>query len=177
VRRRHPLAAAALLVLVLGGCGGAQRLEQSAARRQVALQRQAQERQRCRRHWQQLEPRLARFQEQRERLATLEAEAYLPGPGRPPALDPEEQRRLALYDQEIEQEHYQQALEAWREQEHRRRARWAERQAVRMEQARDALEAAASALRSLEPDLLDTAAPPGLNAALLTRLQRCDQGA
>ena len=162
---------------MLSGCAFMPHGEPAASRRRAAAQRLAAEQQRCRQHWQQLEPLLLRVQEQRHRLAAVEAEGYVPGAGRPQPLDPEEQRRLALYDQEIEQEQYNQALEAWREQERVRRASWEVQHGARLAQARADLEAAAAAVRAREPDLLDADAPTGVRASVRARLQRCDKGA
>jgi hypothetical protein len=139
--------------------------------------RQADAQQRCRQLWQQLQPPLARFQDQRRQLQATEWEVYSHGPGQPPPLDPEEQRRLAPYDQEIEEEQHRQALEAWQQQERDRRSAWRQAHALRLEQARSALDRAAASLRRLEPRLVDAAAPTGLNEAVLDALKRCQDGA
>lgn len=160
VRRRPLLATSALLILALSGCGAWQRKDDASAAREALAQRQALERQRCQLRWRQIQPQLAHWNEQRTRLAAVEAEGYRPGPGRPTALDPEEQRRLATYDQEIEQEQYQQALEAWREKERARHLAWSQEHATRLQRAKEDLQAAAD----------------GLQTSRLSELKRCAMG-
>ena len=173
VRSLQPLAAAVLLLVLLPGCGLIRSPATPDASRQAAVQRRVEAQRRCRLAWTQLQPLLQRLQEQHSRLAALEAEQYEAGPGRPQALDPEEQRRLAPYDQEIEQEQYDQALAAWQAEEWQRRSRWRERQQARLTQARRDRDAAEAAVRRSDPEVLDPAAADGLNRAVLGRLERC----
>lgn len=174
MRGPHALAAGVLAVLALSSCNLVDRSSEP-PRRQPALQQRRTERQlQCRQHWQQLQPLLTRFQAERRLLLATEQELYSSGPGQPRPLDPDEQRRLAPYDQELEADQHQQALEAWQQQERQRRTAWRAAHQLRLQQARSDVERAAAALHRLEPRLVDAAAPMGLNPTRLLALERCD---
>jgi hypothetical protein len=175
VRGRHPLAAGVLAVLALTSCGLLPPSTEQTRRQEALQQRQAEARERCQQRWQQLQQPLARYREQRRQLLAVEAESYIPGPGRPRPIDPEDHRRLAPYDQEIEEEQYRQDLEAWQQLERERRGVWREAHGLRLDRARSAFDQALSRLRRLEPRAVDGAAPLQLNETVLNGLQRCDQ--
>ena len=99
---RRPLAFLLLLVTLLAGCRGPDYREVQ-KKRAAAEQQRRQAQLLCQQTRQALPPLLAGFSRSRDRLASIESEAYVPSPA-PAPLDPEEQRRLAVYDQEIEQE-------------------------------------------------------------------------
>jgi hypothetical protein len=105
-------------------------------------------------------------------LASVRQTVYRPSPG-PKPLDPEEQRRLTIYDQQTEQDLYEQAVDAWRQQEAERRERWERAQAEKEAAAGEALKAAASALRQVHPELLLDGASPRLNPEEVERFRGC----
>jgi hypothetical protein len=150
------------------------RSSEQARRQHERVQSQTEAKHRCLERWQQLQPLLARFHEQRRLVQATEQEAYRSGAGEPRHLDPEEQRRLAPYDQEIEEEQYRQAVAAWQLQENQRRTAWIEAHRLRRDQRGRALDQAAASLRRLVPNLVDDAVPPDLNSEVLNGLQRCD---
>lgn len=176
MRGPHALAACALALLALTSCSLVQTSSEQSRRQQALQQQRAAAQQRCRQRNQQLQPLLARFRDQRRQLLAIEHEAYSPGAGQPRPLDPEEQRRLAPYDQEIEEDQHRQAMEAWQQQERERRWAWRQAQAVRLQQARGRFDQAAAALSGLAPRVVDASAPMGLNPTVLSALKRCDEG-
>jgi len=167
--------AAPLLLVVLLSAGLAscsripdRRQEQLRAAEQQRLKREAQ----CRSDRQRLLPLVEAVQRSQDRVAAIEAQAY--GPTAPPApLDPQEQRRLAIYDQEIEQEQYDQAYAAWQAQEADRRALWSSERRERLRQAREQRAAAVAALQAQAPALLRATTPPELNQPELQRRLSC----
>jgi hypothetical protein len=126
----------------------------------------------CTRNQQRLPDLLERFDAAQSRLASLRQTVYTPSPG-PKPLDPEEQRRLTIYDQQTEQDLYEQAVDAWRQQEAERRERWERAQAEKQAAAGEALKAAASALRQVHPELLLDGASPRLNPEEVERFRSC----
>jgi hypothetical protein len=170
---RRPLAIVVLVATLLASCSrrDERQLQQQRAAEQQRRQLQAQ----CQRDRRQLPPLLEAFTASRARVAAIEAEAY--AASAPPApLDPDEQRRLAIYDQEIEQEQYDQRRAAWEEQEQQRRASWQRERAARLEAARSQAAAAAAALRRAYPDMLTSSDPPQLLAAPRDRRLTCAAG-
>jgi len=170
-----PLLQAGLLGGLLAGaltaCRGPspdRALEQQRQQQQARLQQQL----RCERQRRALQPLVDSFQQHRATLLAIDAEVYGPSPG-PKPLDPEEQRRLAIYDQEIEQEQYEKALAAWKEREAQRYRAWRSEQAARRAAAHDALAAAAAKLRAIAPAVVSSSDPPGLRQAELQPLLRC----
>lgn len=166
-----PVLLVGCLVGLLGGCGGGQ------PDRTKEIQRQQQARQqerlaRCEQQRNTLSPLVESFRQRRAQLLAINAEAYTPSPG-PRPLDPEEQRRLAIYDQEIEQEQYQQALAAWEAREAQRFMAWRSEHAVRRDQAAAALASAAQRLRAIAPSVVSGSRPPELQRAALQRLLSC----
>lgn len=166
-----PLVLAALLLPGLISCGPSRDLR-SEQRQRAAEQRRRALASQCRRDRALLPPLIEALRGREQELAALEAETYRPSAG-PPPLDPDEQRRLAVYDQEIEQEQYDQALAAWQERESRRRAAWREEHRQRLAEARERRAAAVAALQARGPGLLSAADPPQLNQAELKRRLSC----
>ena len=151
VRRHSPLAIAVLLITLLtsGACTRVATdpaAEQREARRRHELQR------RCQRQRDALPALRASVQRRTQELLRLEADVYVPAPA-PAPLDPEEQRRLAIYDQEVEQEQYDQAHALWQERELQRQALWQQRRRDRLQVARQARAAAVAALQSQQASL------------------------
>ena len=126
----------------------------------------------CTSNQQRLPGLLERFGTAQSRLASVRQATYTPSPG-PKPLDPEEQRRLTIYDQQTEQDLYEQAVDAWRQQEAERRERWEQAQAAKEAAAAEALKAAASALRQVHPELLLAGASPRLNPEEVERFRSC----
>lgn len=126
----------------------------------------------CTRNQQRLPGLLERFDAAQSRLASLRQTVYTPSPG-PKPLDPEEQRRLTIYDQQTEQDLYEQAVDAWRQEEAERRERWERAQAEKVAAAGEALKVAASALRQVHPELLLDGASPRLNPEEVERFRSC----
>ena len=126
----------------------------------------------CRRHKAALPGLVTSFRQRRDQLLALEAEVYVASQG-PKPLDPQEQRRLAIYDQEIEQELYDQQLEAWRLKEQGRAAAWKRRHQAQLNGAEAALRASADRLRVIDPDLLEASARPALREASLKQWLAC----
>lgn len=168
---RRPLAFLLLLVTLLAGCRGPddRAIQQ---KRAAAEQQRRQAQQACLQTRRMLPPLLEGFSRSRDRLASVEADAYVPSPA-PPPLDPQEQRRLAFYDQEIEQEQYDQAQAAWQERESQRRAVWRRDRAARLDVARRQHAASVAALRRAYPSLLTASDSPRLIAAERERLLAC----
>jgi len=162
------LLAALMLLAVLVACG---RGGVSEADRQRQLQ-QRRDLAHCRAERPRLPQLLARFQASREELLGLRAELYRPSAG-PKPLDPEEQSRLTLDDQQTEQEQHDEAMEAWREQERQRRAAWERQQAQRLAASEQRLAQAAAALRQMSPTLLQAGSSPQLNGAAVERYRSC----
>ena len=126
----------------------------------------------CTSNQQRLPGLLESFDAAQSRLASVRQAPYTPSPG-PKPLDPEEQRRLTIYDQQTEQDLYEQAVDAWRQQEAERRERWEQAQAAKEVAAAEALKAAASALRQVHPELLLAGASPRLNPKEVERFRSC----
>ena len=142
--------------------------------RSLRQQRAQQERRRalCRSHRASLPGLVAGFRQRRDQLQALEAEVYQASQG-PQPLDPQEQRRLATYDQEIEQELYDQQLEAWRAAEQERAAAWKRRHQAQLTRAEAALRASADRLRAIDPALLEATGRPALREASLKQWLAC----
>ena len=128
----------------------------------------------CTRNQERLPLLLDRFQAAQQQRAEIESATYTPSPG-PKPLDPEEQRRLTIYDQQAEQDVYEQAVETWRRQEAERRERWEREQASQEASAAEALNRAATALRQVHPELLlaGPGAAPRLNEPEVERFRSC----
>ena len=170
MRQPRLLGALVVLALLAGAQVGCQRGPSEAERRQAAERQQALER--CRRYRGDLPQRLQRFTAERQALLALQAEAYRPSPG-PKPLDPDEQSRLTIYDQQSEQQQYDEALAAWQEREQGRRATWAVRQRALLQVAEANLDRAAAALRQVSPALLDGAAVPATRPEEIARYRNC----
>lgn len=140
--RRGQLATAVLLIGLLAGCSRPPDPDLQRQRAEQAQRRAAQ--QRCESQRRRLQALLEVEQLRKREWQALAAATYQPSPA-PPALDPEEQRRLAVYDQEIEQEQYEQALALWREREQQRRADWQREHAAQLGSAHAAFTAATAA--------------------------------
>lgn len=169
-RQRRPHALVPLLgVLLLVGCGPDPRLQAERAR-QAEQQRLLTL---CQRLSSRLPPLLTRFEAAEQQLAAVRASTYVPTAG-PKPLDPEEQRRLTIDDQQTEQELHDQAVDAWSRAEAERRERWEREQRSRERVALEALDAAAAPLRQLRPELLLPGSPPRLQAAEVERFRDCN---
>jgi hypothetical protein len=125
---------------------------------------------------QRLQPRLPsaleRFVLAQQELAAVRQSSYAPtAPPKP--LDPEEQRRLTIYDQQTEEDLHEQAMEAWRLAETDRRERWELEHTKQEQAAREAFHAAASSLQQLHPELLQAGTPPRLNLPEVDRFRAC----
>lgn len=165
----HPrrLLAALLLLALVGGCGRG--VSEAERRRQLQQQRDLAH---CRAERSRLPALLERFQTSQAELLDRRAEAYRPSPG-PSPLDPEEQSRLTIDDQQTEQELHDQAVAAWREREVPRQAAWERRQAQRRAAAEQRLNAAAAALRQVSPTLLQPGPTLRLNNPAVERYRSC----
>jgi len=166
-----PMLLVGCLVGLLSACGGGQ------SDRSKEIQRQQRARQqerlaRCEQQRNTLSPLVQSFQQRRARLLAINAEVYSSSPG-PRPLDPEEQRRLAIYDQEIEQEQYQQALAAWEAREAERSMAWRSEHAARRDEAAAALASAAKRLRAIAPSVVSGSTPPALRSGALKQLLSC----
>jgi len=170
MRQRRLLGALVVLALLAGAQSGCQRRPSEAERRQLAEQQRALGQ--CRRYRSTLPQRLEQFTATRQALQELQADTYRPTPG-PKPLDPDEQSRLAIYDQQSEQEQYDQALAAWQELEQGRRAAWQWRHRQRLQAAEQGFGAAAAALRQVSPALLDNGPLPALQQKEVARYRRC----
>ena len=165
-----------LVLAVLMACGltGCVRFQDQRLEQQKAAAEQLRRRQlaQCRLDQQQLPPLIDAFRRSEERAAAIEDEGYVPSS--PPApLDPDEQRRLAVYDQEIEQEQFDQSYAAWQEREAQRRAAWRSDRRARLAEARERRADAASAVRAKLPALVSASDPPQLNQAEVQRRLSC----
>ena len=126
----------------------------------------------CQRHQQQLPELLRRFEAAQQGLARVSEQSYVPSSA-PKSLDPEEQRRLTIYDQQSEQDQYEQEVDAWRRTEAERRERWEAEQAAKQRNAVQAFKAAAQGLRQVHSELLLPGAPLRLNSAEVARFSSC----
>jgi hypothetical protein len=171
ILKATPVGLVLLLAAGLSACGWFpdRRLEQQKAAAEQQRRRQEAE---CRRDRQRLQPLIAAFRRSEERVAALEAEAYVPTAA-PAPLDPNEQRRLAIYDQEIEQQQYDEAYAAWQNREAQRRGTWQRERQERLAQAAQQRTAAAAALRAEAPALLSATDPPQLHQADAQRRLTC----
>lgn len=123
-----------------------------------------------------LQPRLPallrRFAAAQQALADVR-ERRFPATAPPEPLDPDEQRRLTIYDQQTEQDLYEQAVAVWERKEAERRDVWQADQRRRENAATESLKAAAAALQQLHPELVQLGEPPRLNETELVRLRVC----
>ena len=171
VRRQRPRAIAVLLTLLLASCSAREARRADQERLKVQQQQE-----RCRHDRRTLPPLLAAFARSEEQLAQVRAEVYSPS-APPPPLDADEQRRLAIYDQEVEQEQYAQAVAVWQEREWQRRSAWRAGHSARLDQATRQRNARAAALRQQAPSLLTKSDPPRLIAVERDRLLSCGASA
>ena len=159
---------ALLAVVLLAGCRSTapspQERERLAAQQRLLVL--------CTRHQQRLPGLLERFAAAQRALAAVRQTSYTPSPA-PKPLDPEEQRRLTIYDQQTEQEIYEQAVDAWRQKEAERRERWERARAAQEDAAAEALKGAAAALQQVHPELLLAGASPRLNTEEVERFRNC----
>jgi hypothetical protein len=159
-----------LLVMLLVGCspvfrsGDGDRLDQRRSQ-QLFLKR-------CRMHQQQLPLLLQRFEQAQQHAALIARERYVPAPA-PPALNPDEQRSLTIYDQQTEQALYNEAVAAWRRSEQALRQSWQLDHQERQKRADQAQFAAAQALQRIDPQLLLPGDPPRLADAQVERYRLC----
>ena len=156
-----------LLALTLGACGRSPSTQKprTSAGEGASLAR-------CRAQQRSLPALLQQFQDTQAQLSALEGETYSPSPG-PTPLDPDEQRRLTIYDQQTEQQLYDEAYAAWSRREAERRDRWWAERNQREQQIRATLAARAAALRAVSPALLLPGQPLRLNQPQLERWLAC----
>jgi hypothetical protein len=88
-------------------------------------------------------------------------------------LNPDEQRRLTIYDQQTEQALYNEAVAAWRRSEQAYRQSWQLDYQERQKRADQAQFAAAQALQRIDPQLLLPGDPPRLADAQVERYRLC----
>jgi hypothetical protein len=159
---------ALMAAMCLAGCGSnAPSLQE---REQMAKQQQLLDL--CLRVQPRLPAALQRFNSAQQELVAVRAATYLPS-APPKPLDPEEQRRLTIYDQQTEQDLYEQSVETWRRAEAGRRDRWERQQSQRDRNAADAFNAAAQSLQQLHPELLRVGSPPQLNNEEVELFRTC----
>ena len=174
--RSRQLLAALLMVVALAGCGprGPSPAERQRQQRQAQLQRDLAQ---CRRHQRAFPGLLQRFQQAQQRVQAIDQLRYVPLAA-PQPLDPDEQRRLAIYDQESEEEAYNQAVAAWQQQDQQRREQFAAERSARLREARADLGEAALQLRQVNQRLIrdsGSAVPidPVLASDQVERFRRC----
>lgn len=168
VRRQRPRAITVLLILLLAGCADRQRRQAE----QDRLKAQQLQHTRCLQTRRALLPLLAAWDRDDARLMRLRAEVYVPT-APPTPLDPEEQRRLTINDQDVEQEAYQQVYAAWQELNDQRRRAWLAEWNQRLEGAVRDRAVRAQALRRVAPSLVTATDPAQLRAAERARLLQC----
>ena len=144
-----PLAALTLLIAGISGCHPGPSPAERAQQARLAEQRRQQLR--CQQLSRQLQPLQQRFRAAKGQLQRFDAVAYVPSAA-PKPLDPEEQSRLTIYDQQTEQEIYDTAVESWRQREAERRGVWSAERAAARQPLQSELNAAAAALRPLEAE-------------------------
>jgi hypothetical protein len=150
-----------------------QRLAQEravAARRQAAAL--AQRLALCRRTRPQASQLVADFRREQADRDRLRAEVYRPT-AKPQPPDPAALSKLPIYDQELDQERYAQAVQAWQTKEAARSGAWAAEhdRLVAVSEAR--LAAIARDLRSLNPALLTADPLPRLDEQAVGRFADC----
>ena len=170
MRQRRLMAALVVVALLAAAQTGCRRGPSEAERRQALERQRALDS--CRRHQALLPQRLERFTADRQALVALQGQPYRPAPG-PRPLDPEEQSRLTIYDQQSEQEQYEQALAAWQEREQGRQAAWRARQRQRLQEAEQRLAVSAAELRAVSGELLDAEPVPSLRPEVVDRYRSC----
>jgi len=127
----------------------------------------------CQRHQARQPELLKRFAAAQQQRARVNERVYQPSAA-PQPLDPEEQRRLTIYDQQSEQDQYAQAVDAWRRTEADRRDRWEADQTAQQSAALQALNGAAQALRQVHAELILPGSLPRLNSAEVERFRSCE---
>lgn len=174
MNRPGPLPRIALLLLLLAWLPAAcsRRDPAQEQRQRAALERQRQAAERCERDRRALPPLLEALERTDRRLSAVEAESYVPS-APPEPLDPEEQRRLAIYDQEIEQERYDEAYAAWQERERPRRAAWRRDQQQRLEAAQQERREALLQIQRAYPALVSETPSLRLRPESRDRLLAC----
>lgn len=127
---------------------------------------------RCRRYQAPLPALLEQFRASQAAQQAVAAERYSPtAPPKP--LDPEEQRRLTVYDQQTEQEAYDEAHRLWLAAEAQRQQQWQRQQDQRLQQSAAALAEHAAALKAVSDELVIAAPVPQLNTSALERWLQC----
>ena len=115
---------------------------------------------------------VAEFRREQADLERLRAEVYQPTP-RPQPPDPAALSKLAVYDQELDQERYAQAVQAWQTKEAARSGAWAAEHGRLLSGSEARLAAIARDLRTLNPALLTPAAVPRLDEQAVDRFADC----
>ena len=115
---------------------------------------------------------VAEFRREQADLERLRAEVYQPTP-RPQPPDPAALSKLPIYDQELDQERYAQAVQAWQTKEAARSGAWAAEHGRLLSGSEARLAAIARDLRTLNPALLTPAAVPRLDEQAVDRFADC----
>lgn len=126
----------------------------------------------CRRTRPLTAPLVAELREQNEAVDRLRAERYRPSP-RPPAPDAVLQSKLPVYDQELDQERYSLAVQAWQSKEAVRSAAWAARHARQLAAAEGRQLELARRLRRVNPALFVEGGSTVLDAQAVRRYADC----
>lgn len=115
---------------------------------------------------------VAEFRRQQADLDRLRAEVYQPTP-RPQAPDPAVLSKLPVYDQELDQERYAQAVQAWQTKETARSAAWDAEHGRLLSVSEARLAAIVADLRALKAGLLTADAVPRLDEQAVRRFADC----
>ncbi len=115
---------------------------------------------------------VAEFRREHADLDRLRGEVYRPTP-KPQPPDPADLSKLPVYDQELDQERYAQAVQAWQTKEAARSGAWAAEHGRLLSGSEARLAAIARDLRGLNPALLSAEAVPRLDEQAVRRFADC----
>jgi len=162
---RRQLLLAAAVTLLLAGFGSWWQHHRNVTRQRAH--------QRCLAQRQRIALALQPLSADQQALATLAAERYTPSP-RPPAPDPRLAERFSQLDREIDQERYNQQLQAWRRRETAARGRWQQTHSERVNRVKARLAQHTAALAALNGALVSGGKP---DPAAIRRLSDCSSTA
>lgn len=126
----------------------------------------------CRRTRPRTSQLVAEFRRAQADLDQLRSEVYRPTP-KPQPPDPVALSKLPIYDQELDQERYAQAVQAWQTKEAARSGAWAAEHDRLLSGSEAQLAAVARDLRALNPALLSAGAAPRLDEQAVRRFADC----
>lgn len=176
VRQRRALALPLLvLLLAVAACRPA-RPPEPTAEQKAAAARAAQKRlnqQRCLRDRDSLRQQLSALRSTQAELARVKAEAYVPTP-RPKPIDPAVEARFSLADQELDSLRHQEALANWQRAERQRYRDWKWGHTRQLQRLDERQTRQLAALKALNSNLFDPAAPGQLSQAAVARYSSCD---